>query len=142
VDESPPLSPTVTEFEPEDMTAVPVLNPPPPPPPPIVFPPVPPAATTKYSTATPVPPAPVFKTPSLLTDPFPPRNSETTAVKVLFPVEVKVCILYPPAVVMLPPEESTDSFPLEMGKGLLERPKLFLTLLTKGIYFSLEVEVS
>jgi hypothetical protein len=31
---------------------------------------------------------------------------------------------------------------INLGNGLLDRPKLPLTLLTKGIYFSLEVEVS
>jgi hypothetical protein len=42
-----------------------------------------------------------------------------------------------------PPEkEELPVVMLNVGKGLLAKPKFPLTLLTKGIYFSLEVEVS
>jgi hypothetical protein len=38
--------------------------------------------------------------------------------------------------------EELEVLGMNLGNGLLDRPKLPLTLLTKGIYFSLEVEVS
>jgi hypothetical protein len=56
---------------------------------------------------------------------------------------VKVWILYPPAVVTEPPViEELLVVGTKLGKGRLAKPKLPRTLLTKGIYFSLEVEVS
>jgi hypothetical protein len=45
-------------------------------------------------------------------------------------------VIVPPVIVELP------ALGINLGNGLLDRPKLPLTLLTKGIYFSLEVEVS
>jgi hypothetical protein len=45
-------------------------------------------------------------------------------------------VIDPPVIFVVPASA------VKVGKGLLERPKLPLTLLTKGIYFSLEVGVS
>jgi hypothetical protein len=45
--------------------------------------------------------------------------------------------------VIVPPViEELEVVGINEGNGLLESPKLLLTLLTKGIYFSLEVKVS
>jgi hypothetical protein len=79
-------------FEPLFTVRVPVANPPPPPPPPI-FPPEPPPPITKYSTV--------------------PGTGATNAD---VPVVVKVCILYPPAVVIVPP--------VDVARGLTARPNL------------------
>jgi hypothetical protein len=50
---------------------------------------------------------------------------------------------YPPEVVIVPPViEELAVVGMNKGKGLLAKPKFPLMLLTKGIYFSLEVEVS
>jgi hypothetical protein len=78
----PPPDPTTILVFPAITGKDPVKNPPAPPPPAQCLPPPPPPAITKYST-----------------------GPELSAIKVLFPTVVNVCILYPPKVVIDPPVE-------------------------------------
>jgi hypothetical protein len=121
--------PTTIELLKVDRLRLPVSKPPAPPPPPKFPPPAAPPATIKYSTG------------KEKVVPF--LASFGVIANVEVPTDVKVCIRYPPAVVTLPPViEELEVLGMNLGNGLLDRPKLPLTLLTKGIYFSLEVEVS
>jgi hypothetical protein len=125
-----PPSPTTTVKVPIPIFALEIYTTPPPPPPPVSeLPPPPPPPTKRTSTGK-------FEVVPFL-------DSIGATVKVALPVVVKVCTANPPDTTLVPPVIfELAVLAVNIGKGRLAKPKLFLTLLTKGIYFSLEVEVS
>jgi hypothetical protein len=96
--------------------------------------------------AVPPPPPP----PPAITSTSPVKDKEVALTKVSVPVVVNVWVLYPPAEEIVPPpiafgfalNISAMALPLPTPLFSEVGPKVPLTLLTKGIYFSLEVEVS